>query len=129
MINGKRIAVVLPAYNAEKTLEATVQELPDLVDACILVDAALSGSAPGTVSCIEPEICDQPRSIGMHEQEPSRVLALAKALGVLPEKVLLIGCEPEEIEDLKEELSLPVAAAVEPAVQRILHEVRLLNGF
>ncbi len=38
MINGKRIAVVLPAYNAEKTLQATVGELPDLVDACILVD-------------------------------------------------------------------------------------------
>lgn len=38
MINGKRIAVVLPAYNAEKTLEATVQEIPDLVDIRILVD-------------------------------------------------------------------------------------------
>src|ERR1700719_3803491 len=38
MINGKHIAVVLPAYNAEKTLAATVGELPDLVDICILVD-------------------------------------------------------------------------------------------
>jgi glycosyltransferase involved in cell wall biosynthesis len=38
MINGKRIAVVLPAYNAEKTLESTVKELPDLVDIRILVD-------------------------------------------------------------------------------------------
>jgi len=38
MIKGKRIAVVLPAYNAEKTLRATVGELPDLVDSCILVD-------------------------------------------------------------------------------------------
>ena len=38
MINGKRVAVVLPAYNAEKTLEATVRELPDLVDIRILVD-------------------------------------------------------------------------------------------
>src|SRR5438034_2449201 len=38
MINGKRIAVVLPAYNAEKTLEATVREIPDLVDIRILVD-------------------------------------------------------------------------------------------
>ena len=38
MINGKRIAVVLPAYNAEKTLETTVGELPALVDIRILVD-------------------------------------------------------------------------------------------
>jgi glycosyltransferase involved in cell wall biosynthesis len=38
LINGKRIAVVLPAYNAEKTLEATVRELPAIVDERILVD-------------------------------------------------------------------------------------------
>src|SRR5579864_4797127 len=38
MINGKRIAVVMPAYNAEKTLQATVGEIPDLVDIRILVD-------------------------------------------------------------------------------------------
>jgi glycosyltransferase involved in cell wall biosynthesis len=38
MINGKRIAVVMPAYNAEKTLEKTVEELSDVVDIKILVD-------------------------------------------------------------------------------------------
>jgi glycosyltransferase involved in cell wall biosynthesis len=38
MINGKRIAVVMPAYNAEKTLEQTVRELSDEVDIKILVD-------------------------------------------------------------------------------------------
>jgi glycosyltransferase involved in cell wall biosynthesis len=38
MINGKRIVVVLPAYNAEKTLEATVRELPEIADETILVD-------------------------------------------------------------------------------------------
>jgi glycosyltransferase involved in cell wall biosynthesis len=38
MINGKRIAVVMPAYNAEKTLEKTVRELSDVVDVKILVD-------------------------------------------------------------------------------------------
>src|ERR1700741_3053720 len=38
MINGKRIAVVMPAYNAEKTLQVTVGEVPDLVDIRILVD-------------------------------------------------------------------------------------------
>jgi glycosyltransferase involved in cell wall biosynthesis len=38
MIEGKRIAVVMPAYNAAKTLEVTVRELPALVDVKILVD-------------------------------------------------------------------------------------------
>jgi glycosyltransferase involved in cell wall biosynthesis len=38
VINGKRIAVVMPAYNAEKTLEMTVNELTDIVDIKILVD-------------------------------------------------------------------------------------------
>jgi len=38
MLNGKRIAVVMPAYNAEKTLPVTVQELPEIVDIRILVD-------------------------------------------------------------------------------------------
>jgi len=38
MINGKRVAVVMPAYNAVKTLDATVRELSDLVDIRLLVD-------------------------------------------------------------------------------------------
>lgn len=42
MIDGKRIAVVMPAYNAEKTLEKTVRELPDIVDIKILVDDSSS---------------------------------------------------------------------------------------
>ncbi len=38
MINGKRIAVVMPAYNAEKTLEQTLSELPETVDVRLLTD-------------------------------------------------------------------------------------------
>ena len=38
MIHGKRIAVVMPAYNAARTLEKTVRELPAEVDIKILVD-------------------------------------------------------------------------------------------
>ncbi len=47
MINGKRIVVVMPAYNAEKTLAATVREIPDVVDESILVD---DGSTDGTAN-------------------------------------------------------------------------------
>lgn len=43
MLLGKNIAVVLPAYNAEQTLERTYHEIPkDIVDELILVDDASS---------------------------------------------------------------------------------------
>jgi len=41
MLNGKKIAIVLPAYNAAKTLEMTYNEIPfEFVDEVILVDDA-----------------------------------------------------------------------------------------
>src|SRR5580658_10399020 len=41
MINGRRISVVLPAYNAEVTLSRTVAELDqDVIDEIVLVDDA-----------------------------------------------------------------------------------------
>jgi len=48
MYKSKKICVVLPAYNAESTLEKTYKEIPfDLVDVVILCDDA---SKDGTVS-------------------------------------------------------------------------------
>jgi len=39
MILNKTVAVVMPAYNAEETLEMTLNEVPrDIVDYVILVD-------------------------------------------------------------------------------------------
>ena len=41
MLNGKKIVVVLPAYNAARTLERTYREIPfDVVDEVVLVDDA-----------------------------------------------------------------------------------------
>jgi cellulose synthase/poly-beta-1,6-N-acetylglucosamine synthase-like glycosyltransferase len=45
MIDGLKVVVVMPAYNAAQTLERTVAEVPALVDEIILVD---DGSADGT---------------------------------------------------------------------------------
>ena len=39
MLNGKKVVVVLPAYNAEKTLDQTYHDIPmDIVDAVLMVD-------------------------------------------------------------------------------------------
>jgi glycosyltransferase involved in cell wall biosynthesis len=41
MLNGKKVVVVMPAYNAEKTLQKTYGEIPfEIVDEVVLVDDA-----------------------------------------------------------------------------------------
>ncbi len=48
MINGQKVIVVLPAYNAEKTLERTLADVPrGVVDEFLLVDDA---SSDGTIA-------------------------------------------------------------------------------
>jgi len=56
----------------------------------------------------------------MHLATPDRVLMLAKALEVLPPKVLMVGCQIEDPDAVGEEMTAPVAAAVDVAVQEIL---------
>jgi glycosyltransferase involved in cell wall biosynthesis len=70
VINGKKIVVVLPAYNAEKTLRATVEELPELVDERILVD---DRSADATVEVarrmgLTVEVHEQNRGYGGNQK-------------------------------------------------------------
>lgn len=71
MLNGKRILVVLPAYNAEETLEQTYREIPlDIVDEVLLVD---DKSADSTVSLakklgIETFLHDQNYGYGRNQK-------------------------------------------------------------
>jgi glycosyltransferase involved in cell wall biosynthesis len=52
MINGKHVAVVMPAYNAEKTLEKTLAELTDVVDIKILVDDSSTDHTAELSKCL-----------------------------------------------------------------------------
>lgn len=53
MIHGKKIVVVLPAYNASRTLEKTYNEIPfDIVDEVVLVDDASKDNTKETAQRI-----------------------------------------------------------------------------
>jgi hydrogenase maturation protease len=100
-------------------------ELLEGYDTLILVDASPRGEAPGTVYVIEPEIqsvrdsaFDEVRSsplMDAHGMEPDSVLALLGSLGGQAGRVLVVGCEPANVEE-GIGLSPPVSQAVEKAV-------------
>jgi len=113
-----------------------VQHLLDGYEGLILVDAVDRGKPPGTIIELEPVVPDITglawdelhRVLGdMHETKPARVLLMAKSLGCLPSRVLILGCQPGRL-DAGAELSAPVRAAVDPAVARIDAIVRLWTG-
>ena len=104
---------------------ALVQELQAGYDALIVLDAVDRGRPPGTVMVIEPDVIDvtgMPSSqkhdllADMHLATPERALMVAQALGVLPDRRFLIGCQPDEIEVLRIGLSDIVSASVGVAV-------------
>lgn len=60
MINGKKIVVVMPAYNASKTLEQTYREIPhSIIDQVILVDDFSSDNTAAIAQKIGIEIVIQ----------------------------------------------------------------------
>src|SRR4051812_19425846 len=95
-------------------------------DIALFVDAVPRGEAAGTVTLIEPQLAepDEPVMLDAHGMDPVKVLALAGQLGPVPERILVIGCEPltgvsSDDEELVGELSEPVRGAVVPAADLV----------
>ncbi len=92
----------------------------------ILVDAVVSGTAPGTVHRLEAHRQPLPASLfhrSTHAFSLAEAVELSRALGTLPPEVLIYGVEGREF-DHGMGLSPPVAAAVETVVRRILADLR-----
>ena len=103
-----------------------VYALGEGYDAAVFVDAVPRGEQPGTLFVIEPEpeLGDEPVALDAHGMDPVKVLTLARQLGAAPERILVVGCEPAvrmsgDEEDLVGELSPPVSAAVDQAVELV----------
>lgn len=97
-------------------------------DYLLIFDAIDYGLAPGEMKVVEGE--DVPKYLGakkmsLHQTGFQEVLALAHLTGRYPTEVVLIGCQPEEIEDYGGSLRPLLKAAIEPALQHAL--VRLRN--
>lgn len=108
-------------------------QLLDGYDTFVLVDATARGGVPGTLYLIEPGdpegIEPEHALLDGHRMSPDAVLALLDTLcagtgGTPPRRILVLGCEPEDIEE-GIGLSDAVAAAVPEAVRLLL---RLVNG-
>jgi hydrogenase maturation protease len=103
---------------------ALLQELMAGCEGLILIDAVDRAAEPGTVFVIEPEVGEAVHVPDLHLANPDRVLTMAKALGALPDRVLIVGCQPGLVDELDDRLSPPVQRAVRLAVSRVEEAVR-----
>ena len=93
----------------------------------LIFDAIDYGLEPGTLKVIENE--DVPRFMGakkmsLHQTGFQEVLCLAQFTGHYPEQVVLIGCQPQELEDYGGSLRPVVRHAMEEALALGLQRLR-----
>ena len=98
---------------------ALLQELLAGCEGLVLIDAMDRGAPPGTVFVIEPDVAEAEHVPDVHLANPDRVLMMAKTMGVLPERVVIVGCQVAEVDELGEGLSPQVEGALATAVARI----------
>lgn len=105
-----------------------VQQLFDKYDVLILLDIVKWGGAAGTLHFKEVEVKDinelpaeekNDFLADMHYINPLKALMMAKALNVLPKRVLFLGCESEEHDEIGIGVSEVVATAIPVAVKKI----------
>jgi len=109
-----------------------VQELLSGYDALLIIDAVEQHRVPGTLVLLEPQVPDPTElsetqrrefSADLHQTDPSRALMLAKAVGCLPQHVLILGCEVGDCDELLVELTPAVRDALAAAVSLALDTI------
>jgi hydrogenase maturation protease len=95
-------------------------------DAAILVDLMARGGAGGTLYLLDPDAVEGGAVLDSHQMNPVAVLGMARELGPLPPRLLVLGCEraAEPSEEMSMEMSPPVAAAVQPAAEMVVELVK-----
>jgi hydrogenase maturation protease len=107
---------------------ALLQELMAGCDGLVLVDAVERGAEPGTVFVERPDVGDAVHVPDVHLANPERVLSMAKGVGALPERVVIVGCQASDTDELAERLTPPVERAVAVAAAKVEEIVREWAG-
>ena len=102
-------------------------------DALLLIDVSRQGGEPGTLYVMEALKDDvdagieDGQMINPHAMDPQTVLRFVKTLGAWPGKVVVVACEPAEVEEMGMGLSPAVQSAVDAAVGVVIETIEELR--
>ena len=102
-------------------------------DALVLIDVSRQGGEPGTLYVMEALKDDveagieDGQMINPHAMDPQTVLRFVKTLGAWPGKVVIVACEPAEVEEMGMGLSPEVQSAVDAAVGVVIETIEELR--
>ena len=88
-------------------------------DALIVFDAVDYGLPPGSLKLVENDQVPAfmgAKKMSLHQTGFQDVIATAQLMGYCPTQMLLIGCQPVELEDYGGGLRPAVAAQIDPAI-------------
>jgi hydrogenase maturation protease len=103
-------------------------------DALVILDVSRQGGEPGTLYVMEPDEESVPggiedgEMINPHAMDPQTVLRFIKSVGAWPGRVVMIACEPGDVEQMGWGLSEEVRAAVTRAVDLVVETVAELRS-
>ncbi len=99
-------------------------------DILVILDAIDYGLDPGTMKLIEDEAVPSylgAKKVSLHQTGFQEVLAMADMLGRMPERILLVGVQPRQIEDFGGSLHPMIRDCVEPAASAAVVWLRKLG--
>lgn len=103
-------------------------------DALLLIDVSRQGGEPGTLYVMETSEEDvdagieDGQVINPHGMDPQTVLRFIKTLGAWPGRVLVVACEPAQVEEMGFGLTPEVERAVDGAVDLVLETIEELRA-
>jgi hydrogenase maturation protease len=103
-------------------------------DALVILDVSQQGGVPGTLYVMEiPEESidgkiEDGEAINPHGMDPRTVLRFVRSIGAWPGHVVLVACEPAEVQAVGFGLSPGVRSAVDRAVEVVLETAEDLRA-